>query len=269
MSKRIILSRKGFDSSSGGYASPIFSNKKLFSIPIPFDGPSPDKYEDIQLNGITAIEAFDEVGLDKTILNNSCHFDPDLNQGLFGQAGASQTELENNGVGKDDIFLFFGWFKEYAKNGDNLHHIFGWLQIDKIIKGTNKIQSYLKKKKQIHPHAFYKFNNNALYVGKRNLNLNGERTDLPGYGYFGESHESLILTEKNKSRSNWQLPAEYFSFAEKPFLNRLNWLDKKLAKVKCLGRGQEFILNSEKYPKINLWAYSLIKQNADKISKKI
>ena len=108
-----------------------------------------------------------------------------------------------------------------------------------------------------------------MYVGKRNLNLNGERTDLPGYGYFGESHESLILTEKNKSRSNWQLPAEYFSFAEKPFLNRLNWLDKKLAKVKCLGRGQEFILNSEKYPKINLWAYSLIEQNADKISKKI
>ena len=151
MSKRIILSRKGFDSSSGGYASPIFSNKKLFSIPIPFDGPSPDKYEDIQLNGITAIEAFDEVGLDKTILNNSCHFDPDLNQGLFGQAGASQTELENNGVGKDDIFLFFGWFKEYAKNGDNLHHIFGWLQIDKIIKGTNKIQSYLKKRNKFIP----------------------------------------------------------------------------------------------------------------------
>ena len=32
---KIILSRKGFDSSLGGYPSPIFPDGKLCSIPIP------------------------------------------------------------------------------------------------------------------------------------------------------------------------------------------------------------------------------------------
>ena len=32
---KIILSRKGFDSSAGGYASPILDGKRLISLPIP------------------------------------------------------------------------------------------------------------------------------------------------------------------------------------------------------------------------------------------
>ena len=46
----------------------------------------------------------------KAILKNNCHFDQILTK-LFGQAGASQTELENNGVDKDDIFLFLDGLK--------------------------------------------------------------------------------------------------------------------------------------------------------------
>lgn len=32
---KIILSRKGFDTNSGGFASPIFPNKTCYSVPIP------------------------------------------------------------------------------------------------------------------------------------------------------------------------------------------------------------------------------------------
>jgi hypothetical protein len=48
-----------------------------------------------------------------------CHLDPDIRPGLvrregwmpaFGQVGAAETHLENQGVGMGDLFLFFGWF---------------------------------------------------------------------------------------------------------------------------------------------------------------
>ena len=48
--KRIILSRKGFDSSAGGVASPIFKDGSIFSIPIPQKSPSPTKYKDLNFN---------------------------------------------------------------------------------------------------------------------------------------------------------------------------------------------------------------------------
>ena len=33
-----------------------------------------------------------------------------------------------------DLFLFFGWFKQYSKKGKDLHHLFGWLQIEEVIE---------------------------------------------------------------------------------------------------------------------------------------
>ncbi|MFC1955807.1 hypothetical protein ACFLWZ_04680 [Chloroflexota bacterium] len=39
---KVILSRKGFDSSYGGYPSPILPDGRLISLPIP----SPHSYED-------------------------------------------------------------------------------------------------------------------------------------------------------------------------------------------------------------------------------
>ena len=44
---KLILSRKGFDSSSGGYPSPIFPDDTLCSLPIP-DCYSKIKYSDIR-----------------------------------------------------------------------------------------------------------------------------------------------------------------------------------------------------------------------------
>ena len=42
---KVILSRKGFDSSNGGCPSPILPDGTLLSLPIPTD--DRDKYEDL------------------------------------------------------------------------------------------------------------------------------------------------------------------------------------------------------------------------------
>lgn len=51
---KIILSRKGFDSSYGGYPSPILPEGRLLSFPIP-DPNSPIKYCDLQVNSNTTV----------------------------------------------------------------------------------------------------------------------------------------------------------------------------------------------------------------------
>ena len=58
--KRIILSRKGFDAKAGGGASPIFSDGRFFSIPIPQDHPSPKKYKDLDFYGTSGTELLKE-----------------------------------------------------------------------------------------------------------------------------------------------------------------------------------------------------------------
>ncbi len=46
---KIILSRKGFDSSVGKVASPIFPSGELCSLPIPVHGSR--RYEEIKIGG--------------------------------------------------------------------------------------------------------------------------------------------------------------------------------------------------------------------------
>ena len=54
--KRVILSRKGFDSKYGGRPSPIFKNGDIFSLPIPQKGRSPKKYKELEFNGINGMQ---------------------------------------------------------------------------------------------------------------------------------------------------------------------------------------------------------------------
>ena len=52
--KRVILSRKGFDSKYGGKPSPIFKNGDIFSLPIPQNGKSPKNI--MSLNSMVSME---------------------------------------------------------------------------------------------------------------------------------------------------------------------------------------------------------------------
>ena len=44
---------------------------------------------------------------------------------LFGQEGAAETHLANQGVGTGDVFLFFGLFRPVEKAGDGWRYVRG------------------------------------------------------------------------------------------------------------------------------------------------
>ena len=95
--KRIVLSRKGFDSSTGkspAKASPIFEDGKIFSIPVHITPTDPHTYEEVNYLGINAFEAIRYVHQKSPkkqpyLSSDACHFDPNLidSPGLFGQHG--------------------------------------------------------------------------------------------------------------------------------------------------------------------------------------
>jgi Nucleotide modification associated domain 3 len=70
---------------------------------------------------------------------------------MFGQADAAQQHLANQGVGREDIFLFFGWFRDvlctdgrlrYTRSPDravrplNYHAIWGWMEIGDVLSAA-------------------------------------------------------------------------------------------------------------------------------------
>ena len=268
--RRLVLSRKGFDSSSGKSASPIFNDGRIFSLPIPEPHPpSPKKYYELQFNGISGVDALKECPSKSVLADDYCHYDPALNknEGIFGQHHNAQRELINNGVDVGDLFLFFGFYRNFSLNRKKeLHHLFGWLQIDKIITGDGAIRDYLEINNIQHPHGYGDLNtyekNNTIYIGKRNLTIKNTQIPNKGYGLFKKTHTDLILTREGETKARWQLPIKYFSKSKKDiFLNRLNkkgWLNEEKYFVNNFGRGQEYILDAEKYPRIIDWAHYLI-----------
>src|ERR1700729_4125502 len=140
---KIILSRKGFDSSAGKKPSPIFPDGTMISLPIP-DKASVIAYKDIAGNATASVGELVEQ-LAQRPQTHRAHLDPDLSahsiprcegwRPLFGQVGAAEKHRENQGVGIGDVFLFFGLFRSVAKSGNRwtyvhgtrpIHVIFGW-----------------------------------------------------------------------------------------------------------------------------------------------
>src|ERR1035437_653691 len=116
---KIIISRKGFDSSAGKKPSPIFPDGRMLSLPIP-DKSSIIAYKDIAGNDWASVGELAEQ-LAYIPPTHRAHLDPDLSVGsipradgwkpLFGQEHAAEKHLENQGVGAGDVFLFFGLFQ--------------------------------------------------------------------------------------------------------------------------------------------------------------
>lgn len=120
MTRKIILSRKGFDSANGGMPSPILPDGTLLSLPIPNENEK-YSYDDLVYKDQTYTELIHQ--LKPSFSRSSCHLDPDLYpnilktrdpkwQACFGQSHAALTHLEGNQIDKGDIFLFFGWFRK-------------------------------------------------------------------------------------------------------------------------------------------------------------
>ena len=275
---KVILSRKGFDSSYGGYPSLILPNGQMVSLPIPS---SKDNFTYSELwinNDTTYLECMKKISnkirsKNMCVLSEKtkCHLDPDINRyvlknrelewrGCFGQAGAAQTVLDKHHVNEGDIFLFFGWFNTCSeKNGvlsfskkEGFHAIYGYLQIDKkyYTATDEKIPMWI----EYHPHMSEERRmrtNNCIYVARENASWNAE---LPGYGCFLYDKE-LRLSKEGMSRSKWNLP-HFFQGLDIAYHSSHSW---KEGYFQSACRGQEFVI--EENDIVTEWAIELINRH--------
>lgn len=215
---RFVLSRKGFDTGSGGTASPIIEGRPI-SLPIPTRRRSITTYDHLGLG-----EIVERVTRGKIVRNHLCHEDPMFTRGecLFGQCGAAQSHLLNMGVGAGDVFLFFGLFTD-EQSGERHHRIFGYLRVDDVISPST---SELGELDRPHPHTLGDWNeNNTIYRGSGRI----ARKD----------HETLRLTQPGGPLRHWTVPAWLrevgLSFHSKP----QRWLSNN--RLEVVSRGQEFV----------------------------
>lgn len=275
---KIILSRKGFDSTNGKKPSPIFENGDFFSLPIPQDDSGSIPYSDINYQGYNFGKVVEDLTKGKIKANDKCHFDPDLEatclprmdgwKPMLGQSDIAQSHLQNEKVGVGDLFIFFGWFQNVNssntvyKNG--FHAIFGWLQIEDIIsvRDTHKIPTWAKT----HPHFARrsKHEEDVVYIASEKLTLPNKNIDLNGGGLIKKFDEKLILSKKGEKRSIWDLPVFFYpEIGEIPMsyhrkkLSRWSKLENRCI-LETTMRGQEFVLNTDDYPEVFDWVAGLL-----------
>ena len=216
---KVILSRKGFDSSNGGIASPIFEDGTMISFPIPSDDEY--TYSDFVYDGVEYAKMLKDLRYKG---GKHCHPDPDLEQTRrkrnirgwvpgFGQIGAAATYLKNIGVEKGDLFLFFGNFHfveekngkmRYVRNtGDfykdnDIQVIWGYLQVGEILDTAEK-----QKKLKWHPHAdSYRTceNTNVIFKATKTLSFDPSK---PGAGLL-TFNEKRVLTRYGCNKATWK-----------------------------------------------------------------
>ena len=275
---KLILSRKGFDSQSGGCPSPIFPNGTLYSLPIPYD-PSEITYADLWHGDTNIGEVVEDLTRKCVKRDHDAHLDPDINpvayrrqagwQPLFGQSGAAQGHLKKQGVQSGDLFLFFGLFQQiektssgwcFVRDAPKQHILWGWLQIGNICK-VDEIPKDELPWARYHPHLHPKRGKhptNTLYIASEKLDL-GDGAIAPGAGCFLKSHEPLVLTNPSGSGvTDWRLPRCFYPDNGKPRLTYHPKLDRwrhdeQYTYLQSVGRGQEFVLDLDQYPDVTDW----------------
>ncbi len=282
---KIIFSRKGFDSSIGKVASPIFPAGELCSLPIPeiLSSENALRYSEIMYGGQSLGRLVQDLTRGKIAPDTAAHLDPDLNiasvarragwKPAFGQAGAAERHLQNEGVGAGDVFLFYGWFRRveqyggvyrYARGELDLHVIFGWLQIEQRIPVSQRSRIPVWASDHAHCRRAQPLALDSLYIAREHITLPGIALDVPGAGIFPRYHPSLCLTNRGpyESRRMWRLPSWMFPDGDRPALTY--HVDPKYwerradyALLKSAGRGQEFVLDCAHYPEAVEWLANL------------
>ena len=269
---KIILSRKGFDSSAGGHASPILPDGTMVSLPIPspLDALA---YSDIAIDRDRTHGSFADLirELDGGArVRGGAHLDPDLRatsrprrrgwRPAFGQIGAAAGHLRNEGVGRGDLFLFFGWFRNtervdgrlrFARGDAGFHALYGYLEVGAAIDATGRAP--LPVWLDDHPHAHPRrraLPNNAIYVATDALSID---RSMPGAGVF-RFHESLVLTKPGEARSRWRLDRTVFGDVRISHHRSDAWRDDAFQSCK---RGQEFVIAAN--DRVIAWAIAMIR----------
>ncbi|WP_391572194.1 hypothetical protein [Cohnella sp.] len=267
---KVILSRKGFDSSAGGYPSPHFVDSgRLISFPIPDDEmvDTGIRYSDLMVDqSLSYLDLMRQLGIKKYSDGTSVHLDPDINasvfkrntewQGIFGQSSAAQAHLLRKKIQVGDLFLFFGWFKDAVrttsgyryKNGTHRHIVWGYMQVGEIesIDGAGQYDVW----KLSHPH--YKCRDremNTAYIAAPSLSFD---SSIPGCGTFKFGNPLVLTQTGQRKRSVWQLP-RYFHPSLGTRMSYHEDLYSKSGKpvwelhdghciLQSVGRGQEFVI---------------------------
>ena len=202
---KIILSRKGFDSSTGGVASPILPDGTMLSLPIPYPA-ARHRLGDITRHGLALGPLVSALTRGRLGPDTAVHLDPDLVdadrprhpewRGAFGQLGAAQSHLAAEGVAPGDLFLFFGWFRatervgagwRYQRDAPDVHALFGWLQVGEILRVGPAIDEHRRRRPWLadHPHLNgHAVPGNTVYVAARALQIAGRSLGVPGAGVF-------------------------------------------------------------------------------------
>lgn len=266
MSKmRIVLSRKGFDSGYGKCPSPILPGGTLLSMPIPLDGGI--SFRELSYGGKTYYSIWEDLNPTEAHKPDKyAHLDPDIRLGvrkevvtnwkpIFGQSGSAQRHLENQQIGKGDVFLFFGLFQpveyladglRYKRNSSRKHIIYGYLQVGAAVTG-DECKDYWW-----HPHATSTEPHNTMYIASEELEINGEKTGYPGYGVFNYS-DDLVLTKDGYQTSQWELP-DFFREVGMTYHRPESFKDDYFQSVK---RGQEFVISEDE--RVTNWFRDMLK----------
>ena len=268
---RLVLSRKGFDSSRafGGCASPILPDGQMLSLPIPH-ATGRVSYSGLRTRGLDVGHIVSDLTKNQLSASSLAHLDPDLEASsrrrqagwlpAFGQDSIAQRHLERERVGIDDLFLFFGWFKEvalrdgryrYLASAPDLHVIFGWLRVGEVLRlGPDPIPQWLLD----HPHASRDCSpHNTVYVSK----------GPSGAGVFSNFRSQLRLTEATSTRrSVWRLPSDFLPGARSPLTYHkapARWTKTQDGcRLQSVGKGQEFVLDLDEYPGVHRWAEAIV-----------
>ena len=280
---KIIVSRKGFDSSAGGVPSPVLPDGRIVSLPIP-DPRSPIRYGDIGGDGRDIGALVSNLTRGRIRRSSRAHLDPDLVaddqprpagwRPLFGQEGAAQGHLRNEGVGPDDLFVFFGLFQRVVRRrgrfafdprAPRLHLIWGWLQIEAVVP-LDRCPESIRRWAGKHPHFHHDYTpDNVLYLARRKLMLPGSgRQDLPGSGIFPRFSRLLRLSDPvSRLPSEWRLPSwmEPSSMTTALSYHRVpaRWSTAGgITRLRSAARGQEFVVSTCDYPRAAGWLEALI-----------
>ncbi|MBB3140019.1 Nmad3 family putative nucleotide modification protein [Halomonas organivorans] len=279
---KLILSRKGFDTSAGGVPNPILPDGRLLALPIP-DARSVIPYRAITQQGEPLGPLVADLTRGRVSPDAGAHLDPDLHPGqlprapgwrpLFGQMASAQSHLRNQGVGPGDLFLFFGLFRDvervdgrwrFVPASRPRHVLWGWLQVGEALALGERLPVGVEWAHE-HPHCQrLDAPRNMLYIASPRLTIDRYAIGLPGAGIFTHYATRHCLTAPNaETVSAWELPA-WFQPGEgrSPLTYHADprrWRRRAdRVALQAVARGQEFVLDGEQYPEAIPWARELI-----------
>lgn len=237
---KIVFSRKGFDTGSGGGASPVVDGRPV-SLPIPERRGRGIPYGALGLGDAVAAASRGRVTAD-----DPCHLDPMFENGrcAFGQAGAAQAHLANRGVGAGDVFLFFGLF-ETPGTRERHHRIFGALEVEEVVPlgpapdAAGQPHGFTRR----HPHTEGHWPAaNALYLGRGTL----ART----------APDALRLTRPGGPLCHWRVPDWLREAGLSYHAHPDRWSEPGI--LRSVSRGQEFVCDAGDRPEARDWLAAML-----------